>query len=424
MDLFRVITILVTLTAFFAYVNHRFVHLHPSVGVMVIALASSLVLISLEECGLPVRNFAAQFLEHVHFDEALLHWMLGFLLFAGALGVDLNELSKQRWITALLATVGTIASMFIVGFLMYGVSRLLKHHLSFNACLLFGALISPTDPVAVVALMKRVGAPKTIETIISGESLFNDGIGVVLFLTLLAVSQGDGSVTVASVTWMFVRQAVGGALLGFALGAFVYRLLRRVHNFQVEVLLTLALVMGGSVLGDALRVSAPIAAVVAGLLIGNHGRVFDMAEDTREDLEHFWELMEDILNAVLFVLIGLEVLVTTFTLRHLLASVLAVPVVLLARWLSVIATMSVTRAHQHLRRTMIPILTWGGLRGGLAVAMALSLPAGPHRDTLVSITYGVVVFSIIVQGTTIRALVNHYVAKGQAEIAIPALSES
>ena len=405
MDLFQVIAILVALTALFAYLNHRFVHLHPSVGVMVIALALSLVLIALNELGLGVKHFAAEFLRHVDFNEALLQWMLGFLLFAGALSVDLNELGQQRWVTGLLATVGTVASMFIVGGLTWGVLRLLGLGVPLVGCLLFGALISPTDPVAVVTLMKRVNAPKSIETIISAESLLNDGIGVVLFLTLLGIERGGHAVTAASITWLFVRQALGGAVLGFLAGTLVYSVLKNVYNYQVEVLLTLGLVMGGYALAEVVGVSGPITAVVSGLLIGNRGRTFHMSEDAREDLEKFWELVEEILNAVLFVLIGLEVLATPFGLRHGIAALLAIPIVLLARWLSVLGIISALPAQRRLRKVMIPILTWGGLRGGLAVAMALSLPVSLHRDTFVAITYGVVVFSIIVQGTTIGRVV-------------------
>jgi monovalent cation:H+ antiporter, CPA1 family len=408
MDLFQVVAILLTLTALLSFINHRYVHLHPSVGVMVIALILSLLLIALGEAGLGVRPRAAAFLGQINFNEALLRWMLCPLLFAGALSVDLNELARQRGVTFLLATAGTVLSMFIVGGLMFVAFRLLAHDgISLPVCLLFGALISPTDPVAVIALMRRVDAPKHIQAIIAGESLFNDGVGVVLFLTLLGSLNGGGaSISAMSVLRLFIQQSIGGVAWGFVAGLIIYLLLRRVHNYQVAVMLTLALVMGGAAAADTMHVSAPLAAVVAGLLIGNHGSAFDMPADTRHDLEDFWELVEEILNAVLFVLIGLEVLATPFTLRHLLAAVIAVPVALLARWLSVLLTISVLPEGRAARRAMMPILTWGGLRGGLAVAMALSLPAALHRDMFVAVTYGVVVFSIAVQGPTIQPLVN------------------
>jgi CPA1 family monovalent cation:H+ antiporter len=403
--LFQVIAILVTVTALLGYVNHRFIRLHPSIGLMLSALVLSLALMVLRHFDLGVKDAAADFIQHVPFGKALLQWMLGFLLFAGALTVDLNELSENSVITAALSVVSTAASMFIVGALAWVMLRAIHVPLPFPVCLLFGALISPTDPVAVVALMKNIGAPKSIETVISGESLFNDGIGVVLFLTLLAFVQGHGAVTAAGVVRLFVQASLGGCLLGFITGITVYKMLRTVRDFQVEVLLTLALVMATYALAEAVHVSGPIAEVVAGLLIGNHGRTLNMAEDVREDLLHFWELVESIMNAMLFVLIGLQVLVMPYSRVYFAAAALAVPIVLLARWLSVELTVRVLALRGRSAKHMVPILTWGGLRGGLAIAMALSLPPGSQRDLIVAITYGVVAFSIVVQGTTLRRVV-------------------
>ncbi|MDB5301527.1 MAG: sodium/hydrogen exchanger [Phycisphaerales bacterium] len=403
--MFQVIAILVTVTALLGYVNHRFIRLHPSIGLMLSALVLSLALMVLRHFDLGVKDAAADFIQHVPFGKALLQWMLGFLLFAGALTVDLNELSENSVITAALSVVSTAASMFIVGALAWVMLRAIHVPLPFPVCLLFGALISPTDPVAVVALMKNIGAPKSIETVISGESLFNDGIGVVLFLTLLAFVQGHGAVTAAGVVRLFVQASLGGCLLGFITGITVYKMLRTVRDFQVEVLLTLALVMATYALAEAVHVSGPIAEVVAGLLIGNHGRTLNMAEDVREDLLHFWELVESIMNAMLFVLIGLQVLVMPYSRVYFAAAALAVPIVLLARWLSVELTVRVLALRGRSAKHMVPILTWGGLRGGLAIAMALSLPPGSQRDLIVAITYGVVAFSIVVQGTTLRRVV-------------------
>ncbi len=415
MPLFQVIAVLVTLTAICAYVNYRFVHLQASIGILLAALVLSLILIALQRLGLPVQRVAASFLADVHFDDAVLHWMLGFLLFAGAMSVEFNELMNNRVVTALLVVFATVASMFIIGGLTYELFLLLGNPLPFNACLLFGALISPTDPVAVVGLMKGIGAPRSVQTIISAESLFNDGIGVVLFLTIRESGAGGGPVTPGSVTWLFVRETLGGSILGYGAGVLVYRLLRRVHDFQVEVLLTLALVMGSYALAEAFSMSAPIAAVVAGLVIGNQGRMFHMAAETRDDLEKFWALIEEILNALLFLLIGLQVLVTPYNLSLLLATVVAIPVALLARWISVTGTILSHPDGRRASRSLIPILTWGGLRGGLPVAMALSLPPGGHRNEIVAITYGVVLFSILVQGTTIKKVVNRYMAPDRLE---------
>lgn len=415
MSLFQVIAILVTLTAICAYINHRFLYLHPSIGIMLAALALSLTFIVLGRFGLPVQRVAASFLADVHFDDAVLHWMLGFLLFAGAMSVDLNELAQNRGVTAVLVIVGTVASMFIIAAITFGLFLLLRKPLPFNACLLFGALISPTDPVAVIGLMKGMGASKRVQTVISAESLFNDGIGVVLFLTILESGAGGRAVSFHSVAWLFTRETLGGAVLGFAAGILVYRLLRSVYNFQVEVLLTLALVMGSYALAEQLHMSAPIAAVVAGLIIGNEGHLFPMAAKTREDLERFWELIEEILNAVLFLLIGLQVLVTPFNVSILLATLVEIPIVLLARWLSVMGTIYSYPESNRSRRSLISILTWGGLRGGLPVAMALSLPPGNHRNEIVAVTYGVVLFSILIQGTTIKAVIDRCAAPERAE---------
>jgi CPA1 family monovalent cation:H+ antiporter len=325
--------------------------------------------------------------------------------------VDMDELVRQRGVTALLAVAATVASTFVVGGLIWLAAGALGIGLSLHGCFLFGALISPTDPVAVVSITRAMGTPTDLQTIISAESLFNDGIGVVLFLTLLGSAAGGAHLHAGPMVLLFIRQTLGGAIFGFVAGLLCYALLRRVHNFQVAVLLTLALVMGGYAMAETLHVSAPIAMVVAGLLIGNQGHIFNLAQDTRHDLLRFWELVEEILNAVLFVLIGLVILVTRYTGGLLLASLLAIPIVLLARWLSVTATISVLPARGAVRGAMIPILTWGGLRGGLAIAMALSIPAGPDRNAIVAITYGVVVFSIIVQGTTIQPLVKRYIAR-------------
>ncbi|MDB5293027.1 MAG: sodium/hydrogen exchanger [Phycisphaerales bacterium] len=417
MQLFQVIAILVTVTALLGYVNHRFIRLHPSIGLMLSALVLSLALALLGRLGFGVKAVTADFLDHIAFGKALLQWMLGFLLFAGALTVDLNELWGQRVITATLSVVSTVASMFIVGILTWLALRAIHLPLPFPVCLLFGALISPTDPVAVVSLMKSVGAPKSVATVISGESLFNDGIGVVLFLTLLSYVYGDGSVTSVGVVRLFVQEALGGCLLGFITGVAVYRMLRTVRDFQIEVLLTLALVMATYALAEAMDVSGPIAVVVAGLLIGNHGRSFDMAEDVREDLLHFWELIESIMNALLFVLIGLQILVMPYSPRYFAAGALAVPIVLLARWLSVEGAVRVLALRGRSAKHMVPILTWGGLRGGLAIAMALSLPPGSqHRGLIVAITYGVVAFSIVVQGTTLQQVVRRSVTNDASEL--------
>jgi CPA1 family monovalent cation:H+ antiporter len=407
-DKFQVLAILVSLTALCSFVNYRYIRLHTTIGVMLIALVASLVLVVLGEAlGLGITSFAHRLLQQIDFNEALLRWSLGFLLFAGAMTVDAGELGRQRVPVALLATFGTAASMFIVAGLSYVALRAVGLEQRPIYCLLFGALISPTDPVAVLAIMKSAGAPKAIQTKLAGESLFNDGIGVVLFLTLLELLGDHAPHGVGPVFWLLAREVLGGALIGLLAGLLVYWMLRQVDNYHVEILLTVALAMGGYALAEALGTSAPIAAVVSGLLIGNRGSTFAMSEETRRNLHVFWELIDEILNAVLFLLIGLEVLVLPFNHRHIIAGLLIVPIVLVARWASVAGAITALARRDKTRfgAGTIRILTWGGLRGGLAVAMALALPAGPQRNTILAITYGVVIFSIAVQGTTIKGVV-------------------
>jgi CPA1 family monovalent cation:H+ antiporter len=407
MDLFEIVAILVTLTALFSYINHRYIGLPASVGVMLIAMLLSILLTALGKFGLGVHFGAQQLMGHIEFGNVLLSWMLGFLLFAGAMNIDLGELSRQRGITAGLSVLGTVSSTFLVGALAWLVVHLVGIKLSWINCLLLGALISPTDPVAVLALVRRAGAPRSIETIIAGESLFNDGVGVVIFFTILNVSLHAGSISAADVCRQFIQEACGGAVLGLLAGLLVYHMLKGVRGFQVEVLLTLSLAMGTYALAEALRFSGPIAVVVAGLLIGNQGQVLAMPAQTVSDLNKFWELVEEILNGVLFVLIGLEVLVTPYTPKFLIAAVLMIPLVLAARWVSVAGMLRLLAPRRKDRPAMIKILTWGGLRGGLAIAMALFVPDPEIRHPIVAITYGVVAFSILVQGTTVRFVIEN-----------------
>ena len=331
--------------------------------------------------------------------------MLSFLLFAGALHIKLEDLSGQKWVIALLATAGVMASTFIVGGLSWLLLKFFGIPIRFIHCLLFGALISPTDPVAVLGILKTVGIPKTLETKIAGESLFNDGIGVVVFVILLELAGGGVEVTARNALYLFLTETVGGAALGLLFGFLAYRMLKRVNNYQVEVIITLALVMGGYTLADNLHMSGPIAIVVAGLLIGNQGRAFAMSDETRERLDAFWELVDGILNALLFLLIGLEIQVIPFNRAYVIAGIAGIGVALLARLASVGLTVGALRPLRAFSPGAVRILAWGGLRGGISVALALSLPIGPHRDVILVMTYITVVFSIIVQGLSLGKLV-------------------
>jgi len=405
MTLFQIIALLITLTAVFSYVNYRVFKLPTTIGVMLIALLFSLFLVGLKQLGFGVDALTREVFGKIDFDETLMQGMLSFLLFAGALHINLDDLKKDKWTVATLSLVGVAISTFLFGSLIYYVLGWLGHPLGYMWCLLFGALISPTDPIAVLSILKSVNVPKKLETKIAGESLFNDGIGVVVFIVLHEIVVGGQSPSIGHIGLLFLEEAVGGALIGLALGWVTYRLLKSVDNYQVEVLLTLALVTGGYALASAVHASGPIAIVCAGLLIGNHGRSFAMSDKTVHHLDTFWELVDEILNALLFVLIGLEVLVLTFTNELLLAGILAIPVILFARWMCVGVPVFILRRWHSFTPGAVSIMTWGGLRGGISVALALSLPAGYERETILAITYIIVVFSILFQGLTLKRLV-------------------
>ena len=404
MTLMHTVTILVCLSAGFSYLTHRYIKLPVAIGLMAMALAMSLVLLCLGKLGYGIESQARSFVQRIDFGEALLHGMLSFLLFAGALHVNLDDLLDQKWFIGTLACGGVLVSTAIVGSLTYLGLEWLGHPIPLIAAFLFGALISPTDPIAVLGILKNANAPKRLEIKITGESLFNDGVGVAVFLVLLAMAE-SGRVTPEAMGWLLLQEAVGGIVLGLALGYGAYLMLKSVDQHSVEILITLALVMGGYAVADALHTSGPIAVVVAGLLIGNHGRHLAMSDTTREYLDTFWELIDELLNAVLFVLIGLEVLVLRFQDEYLFAGLLAIPLVLFARFVSVSLPVQFFRLFEDLTNRATVILTWGGLRGGISVAMALSLPASTYRDAIVAMTYIVVVFSILIQGLTIERLI-------------------
>lgn len=427
MELFPLLTLLVTLSAAFAYINHRFIRLPMTIGVMVIALCVSIALVVLGEMGVHFEDRAEAILSRVDFDKALLHGMLAFLLFAGALHIDFYDLGRQKGTVAVLATVGVVVSTFIVGSLTYFAMHWLGFDVRFIYCLIFGALISPTDPIAVMSILKTTAAPKSLEVKIAGESLFNDGIGVVVFLVLLqfAGTGGHGApsaepVSAWGVARLLLEEAGGGIVLGLLTGYIGFHLFKRVNNYQVEVLLSLAIAMGTYALADALHAahivatSGPLAVVAAGLLIGNQGRALAMSDETREHLDTFWELVDEILNATLFVLIGLELLVIPLNPRYFLAGLIAIPIVLLARFATVAATVKVLSVGRSFTPGAIRIMTWCGLRGGISVALALSLPGGreqPERALFLAVTYVVVVFSILVQGLTVGRLVRSIMRK-------------
>jgi len=399
MDILNTAAILITLAAVFSYLNYRFLKIPTTIGIMLISLLMSLGLLGFHALGLgQIEQQAERMVRGIDFYETLMDGMLSFLLFAGALHVNLEDLSKQKWVIVLLATVGVLVSTFLVGMLAWLIFNGLGIHMPLIYCLVFGALISPTDPIAVVGVLKSVGVAKTLETKIAGESLFNDGIGVVMFLVMVGIATGSGQPDVKHISLLLLQEAGGGAVFGLLAGGLTFYLLRSIDSYQVEILLTLALVMGGYTVASALHLSGPIAMVVA-------GRLLAMSDSTREHLDSFWELVDEILNAVLFVLIGLEILLLSFHEEYLLATIAIIPAVLLARFVSVGLPITVMRRFRTFSPRVIEILTWGGLRGGISVALVLSLPGGTEREVILFATYGVVVFSILVQGLTIGPLV-------------------
>jgi CPA1 family monovalent cation:H+ antiporter len=401
MKFFNLIAILIVISAVFAYINFRFIKLPSVIGVMLVSMLVSLGMILADRLGLGIGREGEYLLKNIDFKNTLMVWMLGFLLFAGALNVEFNALHEQKWNVLVFSTIGVIFSTICVGTLMYFVLVWIGLSIEYIYCLLFGALISPTDPVAVMGLLRMAGAPKPVETAIAGESLFNDGIGVVIFTILYSIAVGEHAFSPGSIAFLFARETLGGAILGLALGGGAYWLLKSVDNYQVEILLTLALVIGGYALAITLNTSGPITIVVAGLLIGNQGRKFAMSDQTRERLTMFWELVDEILNSILFVLIGVELLAVTFAQKYILAGIAAIPVALASRYGSLALPKYILRLGR-LPSGALKIMTWGGLRGGIAVALALSLPLGQERNLILTMTYLMVAFSIIVQSLTIK----------------------
>jgi monovalent cation:H+ antiporter, CPA1 family len=403
---FDLFALLLVLAGIFGYLNHRILRLPLTIGLLLFALLSVLVLIAVGAAfprlglKLAIRGLLAE----VNLPVALLNGFLGFLLFAGALEVDFAELFARKWTILALAIFGTVLSTALVAAALYGVSAALVIGIPVAWCLVFGALISPTDPVAVLLVLRRVGISQPLQAVIAGESLFNDGIGVVLFSLLLSLATGSGVEQHGplAIAGAFVLSAVGGGLLGLALGYGAFLMIRGVDDYNVELIISLALVTGTYSLAGMLRVSGPVAVVVAGILIGNHGMQLAMSETTRQHLKTFWLMIDDTLNALLFLLIGLEIAAIDLTPHALLAAAVMIPVALVVRWISVTASALPLSLRLPRRFGSSLVLTWGGLRGGIAVALALSLPPVRHKDALLTIAYGIVVFSIVVQGLTLE----------------------
>lgn len=410
MDTYFIATVLIFLSAIFGYLNVKFLKLPNTIGLMIITIIFTLGVLLLSYFDPTLLNLEKSIISSIDFKSVLLDEMLSFLLFAGALHTNFEQLKIQRWPILLFSTLGVLTSTFLVGGAMFFILQALQFNISFIYCLLFGALISPTDPIAVLGILKKAGVPKKLETKIVGESLFNDGVGVVIFLTIFQVANsGVENTSFTDVMQLFGQEVIGGVALGALLGWISYRLIKSIDDYDIEVIITLAAVMGGTVIAHKLHLSAPLAMVTAGLIVGNDTvRANSMSKITERYVDKFWELLDILLNAVLFVLIGMEMLVLVFEGKYILAGLIAIPIVLACRYISLFLPINLfDKKLDFVPKTNL-IMTWGGLRGGISIALALGLTADMHRDLFLVITYIVVVFSIIFQGLTVGKLVNKY----------------
>lgn len=414
------ITLLVIMAALFLLINVRFLKLPSTIGLMILALCLSLFIIFGEAFFSTLNALSTNLMTEYNFSDVLFKVMLSFLLFAGALEMDLRTLGEEKWTILILATVGVIVSTFVVGTVMYYALPIFGIHLEYIHCLLFGALISPTDPIAVLAMIKKTTVSKNLQSQIAGESLFNDGVGVVVFITIFSIAfpetsgHGGGEITAGSVALLFGQEVIGGVLLGALIGYVGLKLLILIPNdyTEIEVLVTLSMVLGGATAAASLHFSGPLAMVVMGLFVGNKGRSKELEEAAGEYVYKFWHLMDEAMNAILFILIGLQIIAITWSVDYLLAAGAAIIVVLFGRFVGVTIPISIMRIRKTFPKYTIRILTWSGLRGGISVALALSLydqgrtdPAyGEMVNVIVIMTYCVVLFSIVVQGLTVGKL--------------------
>ena len=407
MDYFLITTVLVTLAAIFGFINVKFLKLPNSIGLMLITIIFCLGILAFSVYDDTLLKAEKDIINSIDFQTVLLDVMLSFILFAGALHTNFEQLKVQRWPILVFATIGVLLSTFLVGTAMFYILQLISLDVEYIYCLLFGALISPTDPIAVLGILKKAGAPKKLEAKIVGESLFNDGVGIVIFLTIYRIaSSGEGKVTPAHVMELFGTEVIGGITIGILLGYITYRLMKSIDDYDIEVIVTLAAVMGGTAVANYYHFSAPLAMVTAGLIVGNDTiRASTMSETTEVYVDKFWELVDILLNTILFVLIGMEMLVLTLKNSYVVAGLIAIPVLLLCRFASLLAPIQFfKRKLDFVPRTNL-IMTWGGLRGGISIALALSLTSEMHRELFLVITYFVVVFSILVQGLSVGKLV-------------------
>ena len=409
-DYFSIVAILTVISALFGYLNVRFLKLPITIGLMVITIVFTIIIIAIGQFDDTLLLRERELIRQIDFKAVLLDVMLSFLLFAGALHTNFDQLKVQRGPVLVFATLGVLVSTFLVGIIMYYLLGLIGLNVDFIYCLLFGSLISPTDPIAVLGILKKAGAPKKLETKIVGESLFNDGVGVVIFLTIFAVaSSTSGEVNTFDIVKLFGQEVIGGVVLGGILGWITYRMMKSINDYEVEVIITLAAVMGGTLIAQKFHLSAPLAMVTAGLIVG-HDTVRDsaMSEITETYVDKFWELIDVFLNTILFVLIGMEMLILNFETSYIIAGLIAVPLVLLCRYASLwLPIKFFAKKLDFVPKTNL-IMTWGGLRGGISIALALSLTPEMNRELFLVITYIIVVFSIIGQGLTVEPIIKRF----------------
>jgi CPA1 family monovalent cation:H+ antiporter len=407
---FDAAAIVVVLTAVFSSINARLIRLPSTIGLTILgALASAIIIVvSRIAPGLHIHHIAKSFVDRLDFKSTLLDGMLSFLLFAGAFQIDWRDMRDGRWAILALASFGTLLSTVLVGLGLKGLLMLTGPDLPLVWCLVFGALISPTDPVAVIAILKDAWLPPSIQATVATESLFNDGVGVVVFTIVFAAANGESGLTIAKAAQLFATEAGGGLVFGAAVGGIAFVAMRGMSDYIAEMLVTLAVVMGGYALAQALHVSGPVAMAVAGLIMGNQGVQYAMSDSAKDYVVKFWEVIDEILNSVLFLLIGLEAITVWHESRIMIVALAAIPIVLVARLISVGAPLVLLSRIHNLGRGTLPILVWGGLRGGISIALALSIPPGPYQELILASTYAVVFFSVLVQGSTIGRLARRY----------------
>ncbi|WP_138477351.1 cation:proton antiporter [Dyadobacter bucti] len=406
MELYYSFSALIVLSAIFSYVNARFLKLPASIGIMVIALIVSLGLIATDSIFPKTFVRITNLIASVDLTEILMGAMLNFLLFAGAIHLHLEDLKEQRMPVIIFSTVSVVISTFVIGFLMFNILPLLGMHIPLIQCLVFGALISPTDPIAVLGILKQAGVPKSLETKIAGESLFNDGMAVVVFILMLALARGEEvNTSFSGISMLLAKEALGGIALGLVLGFVGSQMIYRVDGYNVHVLITLAIVMGGHLAAQAMHMSGPLAMVAAGLVVGNYGKNLGGVSETERDyIDKFWELVDEILNAILFLIIGFELLLIPDLKQYSWAGLITIAVVLFARFVSIYIPVRLIPFKTKFGKKSITILIWGGLRGGVSIALALSIDQELNKDLILAVTYFVVLFSIIVQGLTVGKL--------------------